>query len=137
MEVTAPRPALRHRACCCRYWRPAVVRLARPWTMSVEPCARPAISSYPRPCCSRPANQVRPMQFSKLLWRAGLLFLALGTMSPSARAGNYVPVSIAALTNNDVRTYTQGYNYPVAPTNISVAGVPFDLSQYQGHPNTL
>ncbi len=60
---------------------------------------------------------------------AGLLWAG----NAHVRAG-YIPVSIAAETNSDIRTYTGGSNYPVGPTSISVAGVPFDLVPLTSQP---
>ena len=40
---------------------------------------------------------------------------------------SFIPVSIDALVNTDLRTYSNGSNYPIAPTTLTVGGVPFDL----------
>jgi hypothetical protein len=74
-------------------------------------------------------------RFGVTLLGAAALGLVLAGPGP-ARAG-YTSVSLAALTNANIRTYTGGTNYPIAPTGISVAGVPFALVQFQGAPNTL
>jgi hypothetical protein len=70
---------------------------------------------------------------------SAMFFVVALSVSTSTRA-DYVSVSIESETNADIRTYTQGGNYPAAPTNISVAGVPFQLVPLvtaPGNPNTL
>jgi hypothetical protein len=42
-------------------------------------------------------------------------------------AAQYIPVDISTQFNSDLRTATGGSQYPIAPTTISVGGVPFDL----------
>ena len=68
-----------------------------------------------------------------------ILFVGALGVSTSMRA-DFVSVPIESETNADIRTYSQGTNYPAAPTNISVAGVPFQLVPLvtaAGNPNTL
>jgi hypothetical protein len=63
------------------------------------------------------------------------LSLLVGSIG-QAKAG-FIPVSIGSQTNVNILTYTEGYNYPTAPANISVAGVPFDLITDQNTAGTL
>jgi hypothetical protein len=73
------------------------------------------------------------MKLIKTLGTVVLLFVAL---APPAFASD-ISISIESLTNADIRTYTGGANYPVAPTSISVATIPFGLVTDQGAANTL
>jgi hypothetical protein len=73
------------------------------------------------------------MRYIKTLGPIALLFVAC---APSAFA-SFTPVSIESQTNADIRTYTGGSNYPVAPTSITVATVPFELDTKGGQANSL
>ncbi|HLP84984.1 MAG TPA: hypothetical protein VK157_11600 [Phycisphaerales bacterium] len=46
----------------------------------------------------------------------------------SAASAALTPVSLAAVVNNNLRAYSLGSSYPVAPTTLTVAGIPFDLT---------
>jgi hypothetical protein len=81
-------------------------------------------------------EQGQPMKTIKLLRAGALIPLALAAMTSMARA-DFISVPVGSQTNADIRTYTGGANYPIAPTNISVAGVPFQLVTLQGTANTL
>jgi hypothetical protein len=76
------------------------------------------------------------MKILKLLWTGGLMLLALAAMTSMARA-DFTSIPIGSQTNANILTYTGGSNYPVAPTSVSVAGVPFQLVTLQGTANTL
>lgn len=74
------------------------------------------------------------MRLIKTLGATALLFVALALPA----FADYITIPIeSTLINADIRTYTDGGNYPVAPTNISVATVPFGLVADQGMANTL
>ena len=63
------------------------------------------------------------------------LVLALGATAQS-HAG-FIPVSIGGLTNFDLRTFTNGLSYPIAPTTLTVGGVDFSLTPFDTVPNSL
>ena len=73
------------------------------------------------------------MKFFRCITAA--LALALG-VAGHARAVS-IPVPIDSLTNANLRTYTSGANYPIAPTTLTLDGVPFDLVPLHAVPNSL
>ena len=73
---------------------------------------------------------MRPLRFSTLA-----LALALGTVG-SARA-DLIAVPIDGLVNSNLRSYTSGGNYPIAPTTLDVGGVPFNLVPLGAVPDSL
>ena len=54
----------------------------------------------------------------------------------SVRA-DMITVPLTGSVNADIRSYTNGLNYPIAPTTLSVGGVPFDLVPLSGTPDSL
>jgi hypothetical protein len=65
-----------------------------------------------------------------------LTLASLTLITGSARA-DFFHVSIETLTNSNLRTYSHGYSYPVAPTTLTVGGVPFDLVPLDSVANSL
>jgi hypothetical protein len=63
-------------------------------------------------------------------------FAAVGLVTTTS-AGAEVHVPIGSLTNDDLRTWTHGDNYPVAPTDLTVGGVSFELVPLGVEPNSL
>ena len=63
------------------------------------------------------------MRSIKSLVIVALFFVAL---APWAFASE-IQISIESLTNADIKMYTNGANYPTAPTTTTVAGITFDL----------
>lgn len=76
------------------------------------------------------------MKLFKPLGTLALSSLTLAALTTAAHA-DFVSVSIESQTNANIRNYTGGSNYPTAPTNISVANVPFQLVTDQGASGTL
>jgi len=69
------------------------------------------------------------MRLTKLSLGAALAaFMA----SPAAAAS----VDISGLTNSNLQTYTDGNNYPLAGSTVTIGGVNFLLTSYLGNPNT-
>jgi len=66
----------------------------------------------------------------------GVSILFVAEMVSTVRAG-LITVDITAQTNTNLLTYMGGNNYPAGPTNISVAGVPFQLTTDQNQAGTL
>lgn len=56
---------------------------------------------------------------------------------PAAARADFVTVPLDGLTNQDLRTYFNGTNYPSAPTSLTVGGVPFALAPLAGSPGSL
>ncbi len=48
-----------------------------------------------------------------------------------------IPLNTTPIPNSNLRAYTAGNNYPIAPTTLTIGGVPFDLSPLAGTPNSL
>lgn len=70
-----------------------------------------------------------------LMTFASVAVLILGT--PDNTFAAFTSVVIGTQTNADIRTYTNGSNYPSALSNLTVGGVPFALEQFAGNANTL
>ena len=62
----------------------------------------------------------------------GLMLL----LNPLLQA-DFIPVSIASQTNADIRTYTNGTNYPIGPSLLTVGTVPFNLVPQTAVANSL
>lgn len=75
------------------------------------------------------------MKAINLFLVVGVLITQLALVSPAQAA--FIPVSISGFTNADLRTYTNGTNYPIAPTTLMVGGVPFGLVPLGTIPNSL
>jgi hypothetical protein len=58
-------------------------------------------------------------------------------LSVGQAQADFIPVPIDSLTNGDLRTYTNGTNYPIAPTILNVGGVDFSLVPFGMAPNSL
>ncbi len=69
------------------------------------------------------------MQLAKLSLAAAL---AAFFASPAA-AGS---VDISGLTNANLQTYTNGTNYPLAGSTVTIGGVDFQLATFGGDPAT-
>ncbi len=55
----------------------------------------------------------------------------------SAASAALTPVSLATLVSSNLRAYTLGGNYPVAPTTLNIAGVPLELAPMPGVANSV
>ncbi len=66
---------------------------------------------------------------------AVLIFAGVAWVSPAEAA--FTAVAIDTLTNANLRTYTGGTDYPVAPTSLAVGGVDFDLAPAGTTSNSL
>ncbi len=62
------------------------------------------------------------------------ILLAVGASSALA---DFVPVSLAPNVNFDIRTYSNGVNYPVGGSTVDFAGVPFALELLNENPDTF
>ncbi len=51
--------------------------------------------------------------------------------------GSTIPVSLSGLTNANLRSFSNGANYPIAPTTLDVGGVSFELVPNGATPNSL
>jgi PEP-CTERM motif len=56
---------------------------------------------------------------------------------PAAVSATTIPIAIDTLVNNDLRTYTAGTNYPVAPATLTVGGISFNLVPLGSTPDSL
>jgi hypothetical protein len=65
------------------------------------------------------------------------VIVALAVLGSIARAGTTTSISIAGDVNSNVRTYTDGNNYPIAPVVNTVDGVPFQLVPLSKSANSL
>lgn len=65
----------------------------------------------------------------RYLFRSSALLAVAISFAASAKqvAAVNIPVDISSQFNSDLRSATGGSQYPIAPTTISVGGVPFDL----------
>lgn len=77
------------------------------------------------------------MKATNLFLAVGVLITQLALVSPAQ--ATFIPVSIGGVINSDLRssTYTNGINYPIAPTTLTVGGVPFGLVPLGATPNSL
>ena len=67
-----------------------------------------------------------------------LVALAAASLLTAAPArADFITVPLDGLTTLDLRTLTNGANYPVAPTSLTVGGVPFALAPVAGVPGSL
>jgi hypothetical protein len=62
--------------------------------------------------------------------------LALGLSMASGAAGA-ATVDLSSLVNSDIRTYTNGSVYPIAPTTLTINGIGFSLIPDGAAPNSL
>lgn len=62
------------------------------------------------------------------------VLLAVGASSALA---DFVPVSLSPNVNFDIRSYTNGVNYPVGGSTLDFGGVPFDIAVLDGDPDTF
>jgi hypothetical protein len=76
------------------------------------------------------------MKVAKLLGALGFFLAQLAFVTTSARA-DLVTVPLTTPANANLRAYTDGFLYPVAPTTLTVGGVPFALTPFDGMPNSL
>jgi hypothetical protein len=60
----------------------------------------------------------------------------LAQLAGPARA-DLIPVPLGGSVNANLRTYTDGFFYPVAPTTLTIGGVPFNLAPFDSVPNSL
>lgn len=80
--------------------------------------------------------RLRPRSLkTKLLSGAVALFSAVLAL-PASAAVITVPLD-NDMTIADLRTFTNGGNYPIAPTTLNVGGVPFDLVRHGTTPDSL
>jgi hypothetical protein len=70
-----------------------------------------------------PSRRIRSLR--SLILALG--FVLIRTMQAGAGA---IPIPLTAEVNNDLRQYAFGANYPVAPTTLTVDGVPFNLAPF-------
>lgn len=68
---------------------------------------------------------------------AQLLLLALSICVNTPALGAFVQIPIGSLANADIRTYTFGTDYPVAPTSLVAGGVDFQLAPLDSAPDSL
>jgi hypothetical protein len=67
-------------------------------------------------------------------------FIAFGLtllMGVSGANAQFTTVPTGSIANNNLRAYSAGGNYPVAPTTLTIGGVPFALSSLAGVNNSL
>ncbi len=64
------------------------------------------------------------------------ILMCMGMIADSLQA-DFIQVPIGDLVNQDLRTYLNGGNYPVAPTILTVGGIDFDLVPLGATPNSL
>ncbi len=77
------------------------------------------------------------MKTKKLFSFLGLVLVQMIFVISVARA-NQIQIDISSLVNADIRTYTGGTNYPVAPVTLTdPSGVNFNLVPYGSTPNSL
>jgi hypothetical protein len=78
---------------------------------------------------------MRLARFAKVGGLIAFLIAQLVLVLPAQ--ASLIPISIAGIPNADLRTYTNGTNYPIAPTTLTVGGVPFDLVPLDAVPSSL
>ena len=75
------------------------------------------------------------MKHSKLLRATAVSVVHFALTVPAWAA--FTPIDIESFTNADLRTYTNGANYPIAPATLTVGGVPFNLVPFGAKSNSL
>ncbi|MCC6950531.1 MAG: hypothetical protein IT433_03700 [Phycisphaerales bacterium] len=63
--------------------------------------------------------------------------VTLTLLTSFSAVAQLTPVPIGSAANSNLRTYTGGSNYPVAPATLVIGGVPFDLTPHPGSSNSL
>jgi hypothetical protein len=77
------------------------------------------------------------MKAAKILGGLGLFLVHLAFLTAPARA-DFITVPLTTPpANADIRTFSDGTFYPVAPTTLAVGGVPFALTPLDTIPNSL
>ncbi len=70
-------------------------------------------------------------------WSALLAVVISFATSAQPLAAQYIPVDISSQFTNDLRSNVGGSAFPIAPTTISIGGVPFDLKPFANTVDSL
>jgi hypothetical protein len=71
------------------------------------------------------------------MMRQSLCVAAISVVSASCASAALTPISLASHVSSNLRAYTLGTDYPVAPTTLNIADVPFDLTPVPGVANSV